>query len=366
MSLRIEITACVDANAWNDFVASHPDADLMQTTHWAGVVAGYHGHTPRYAWVRDGEQPVGALLLFLEPYFQLLTRAGHPTLHGLTKRVLPVLRWKRGPVIPDARRRAEVLDALLDGLRAEARASGALCVEKATTLPDLAQPDYATVLAGSGAWHAHATFLVNLSAGEDAVWAGMKKVARKAVRRAENQGIIVRRVTDEQDLGKVWRMLTEGWERLGTRYGRRQDFLGFLWQNLHPDGHCEFFLAEVGGESVGSMGVWQFNGYVYEFFSGRAHAADATRINVGDAIKWAIIRWGCAQGHRIYDLAGVIPVPMTPKETGIFAFKEKWGGTYAEYAVFSASYRKRRQRVIDTVHGTLRRVERARLARRET
>ncbi|HIF93817.1 MAG TPA: GNAT family N-acetyltransferase, partial [Myxococcales bacterium] len=58
---------------------------------------------------------------------------------------------------------------------------------------------------------------------------------------------------------------------------RRQDFLGFLWQALHPDGHCEFFLAEVDGEPVGSMGVWQYNGYVYEFFSGRAHAADAAR-----------------------------------------------------------------------------------------
>ncbi len=83
------------------------------------------------------------------------------------------------------------------------------------------------------------------------------------------------------------------------------------------------------------MGVWQYNGYVYEFFSGRAHAADAARLNVGDAIKWAIIRWGCAQGHRTYDLAGVIPEPTTSKETGIFAFKEKWGGemAYADAAV---------------------------------
>ena len=366
MSLRVEITDCVDDDTWNGFVARQPDADLMQTTHWADVVAGYHGHTPRYAWVHDGKQPVGALLLFVEPYFQMLTRATHPLLHGPTKRALPVLRWKRGPVIPDPRRRVDVLDALLSGLQAEARSMGALGVAEATSLPDLVQPDCAAVLSATGTWHTHATFLVDLSTGEDAVWAGMKKVARKAVRRAESQGIVVRRLTDEKDLGKVWRMLTEGWERLGTRYGRRQDFLGFLWQALHPDGHCEFFLAEVDGEPVGSMGVWQYNGYVYEFFSGRAHAADAARLNVGDAIKWAIIRWGCAQGHRTYDLAGVIPEPTTSKETGIFAFKEKWGGTYSEYAVFCASYRKRTQRVLDTMHGTLRRVERARLARRQT
>ncbi len=227
MSLRVEIKDCVDDDTWNGFVARQPDADLMQTTHWADVVAGYHGHTPRYAWVHDGKQPVGALLLFVEPYFQMLTRATHPLLNGPTKRALPVLRWKRGPVIPDPGRRVDVLDALLSGLQAEARSMGALGVAEATSLPDLVQPDCAAVLSATGTWHTHATFLVDLSTGEDAVWAGMKKVARKAVRRAESQGIVVRRLTDEKDLGKVWRMLTEGWERLGTRYGDDRTFSGF-------------------------------------------------------------------------------------------------------------------------------------------
>lgn len=159
MSLRVEITDCVDDDTWNGFVARQPDADLMQTTHWADVVAGYHGHTPRYAWVHDGKQPVGALLLFVEPYFQMLTRATHPLLHGPTKRALPVLRWKRGPVIPDPRRRVDILDALLSGLQAEARSMGALGVAEATSLPDLVQPD----CAGRAVRYRHLAYTRDLS-----------------------------------------------------------------------------------------------------------------------------------------------------------------------------------------------------------
>lgn len=366
MTLRVEISEDVDAEAWNAFIARHPQADLMQTTHWAEIVADYHGHTPVYVQVFDGELPVGALLMFVEPYFQMLTRASHPVSHKLVKRALPVLRWKRGPIVPDEGRRVEVLDALLSGLRDNARNSRAVGVIEATCLPDMVQADCAGLLPGAGAWHLHGTFLVDLSVGEEAIWASMKKVARKAVRRAEGQGIVVRRLTAAEDLDKVWRMLTEGWERLGTKYGRRRDFLDVIWRGLHPAGYCEFFLAELEGEPVGSMGVWQYNGYVYEFFSGRAHVADEGRLNVGDAIKWAIIQWGCAQGHRIYDLAGVAPVPKDAKETGIFSFKQKWGGVYAEYAVFSTVYRPLLSGSVDALHNLLRRAERARLARRQS
>jgi lipid II:glycine glycyltransferase (peptidoglycan interpeptide bridge formation enzyme) len=348
MALTVEIVDRVDPAEWNAFVGSHPAADLMQTTYWAETIASYHGHRPLYARATESGRVEAALLLFVEPYFEAVTRQGHPLLYTAVRSAAPVLRWKRGPVV----RAAAPGAALIEGLEARVQSHRPLGVALSSCLPASVDGD------GPGNAGRHASFRIDLTQGTDTLWAGMKKVARKALRRAEGQGISVRRIDRQQDLDAIWRMLIESWERLGTRDGRRRDLLDHFWDSLHPGGFCEFFLAEVGGEPVGSMGVWQYNGYLYEFYSGRSHVADEERLNVGDALKWAIMKWGSEQGHRVYDLAGVAPEPRSPKEQGIYAFKEKFGGTHYEYGLYSSDYRPVRSRLLRRLHGGLRRLRR--------
>jgi lipid II:glycine glycyltransferase (peptidoglycan interpeptide bridge formation enzyme) len=83
------------------------------------------------------------------------------------------------------------------------------------------------------------------------------------------------------------------------------------------------------------MFALEYNGNVTEMSVVRSDYAVEKNLYPGDAIKWAIIKWGHGQGFRTYDLAGVNPNPETPKEQGIRQFKEKWGGEYVEYPIFT-------------------------------
>lgn len=51
----------------------------------------------------------------------------------------------------------------------------------------------------------------------------------------------------------------------------------------------------------------------------RAHA----RARAGEALQWAVIEWGLAQGCTRYDLEGIDPV----NNPGTYQFKKKMGGT---------------------------------------
>jgi lipid II:glycine glycyltransferase (peptidoglycan interpeptide bridge formation enzyme) len=48
----------------------------------------------------------------------------------------------------------------------------------------------------------------------------------------------------------------------------------------------------------------------------------------------------------VYDLSGVSPSPIDPKEEGIRRFKSKFGGKYVEYAIYSKIYSRTKDKLV--------------------
>lgn len=340
MKYAVEILQTVPEPWWNSLVARHAGADIFQTTHWAAVEKD-RGHDTLYAIARDQSgHEVGGLALLVEPYYSWLSFSAHPRLHSISKSLVPVFRWRRGPLVWSDVDQAEIVHVLLTEVAAYGKRHGVVGIMEATALPEALEIGTHAAIEASTHVRTHATFLVDLSRGQQACWDGASKVARKAVRKADSQGITVRTVTDVAELDTVLEILAQAWDRQGSQYGRQRDVLDIYWNQLRPNGHVEFFIAEVDGVPAATMSVWQFNGFICEFLSGRTHDADSKHLNVGDALKWAIIKWACEKGYRTYDLAGVNPNPASAKEHGIFSFKKKWGGRYVEYPIITKPIRR--------------------------
>jgi hypothetical protein len=179
-----------------------------------------------------------------------------------------------------------------------------------------------------------ATYRVDCEGSEGALWSRLSGSARKAVRRAREHGVTVRRIRRREELDDYARLvdLAPGYTRPGRVLSRLEDFQA-VWDRFRVVGHLEFFVAEHGGRIIGGLGVIGCGTYVTEIALCQSPRTEDVRLNGQDLIKWEIIRWANASGIRTFDLAGVSPRPRTTKEARIRQFKAKWGGSYVEYPV---------------------------------
>lgn len=186
-----------------------------------------------------------------------------------------------------------------------------------------------------------ATFLVDLQQSEDALWRKLKKTARKAIRDAQKNGIVVRQISSLEDL----RAYHDFARKCALRYRKRlHDFVDFetMWRHFRSNAIFETFVAEKDGVRLAGLSVWGYHGIISELGSFQSEQSFNEKLYGSDLIKWEVLRWGSRQGYRVFDLAGVNPEPQSPKERGIRQFKEKWGGRYQPYWIVSLKRRGRR------------------------
>jgi lipid II:glycine glycyltransferase (peptidoglycan interpeptide bridge formation enzyme) len=240
MTLTLREATEADSADWTAFVASRPEADVLQSWAWAEAGAGEPGEHWARLLVVDGGGHVRGLA-------QVLDRASS---FGRT-----VLYVPHGPLWDrEGSDAAEVLARLLTGLKAHARARKGIVLKLDPRGSGDAAAD-ATVRrvflsAGESAAHdlqAPTTRLIDLQAGDDPV-AGWGKDARAESRRAVREGttVTVDRRGDPAVLDAFHALLSETSERQGFRI-RSRDFLGRLATPLAARDDWFLALAEHEG-----------------------------------------------------------------------------------------------------------------------
>ena len=330
---------------------------LFQTTHWAAFLNRYLKIPTFFAVARsDSGEIVGSLLFWNEPagYRQFLFE--RPVVSLLTpvlQHVLPTMQWLYGPLAQsgDQRQRVEISRALLNKVDEFARASGGVGIAGSPApIHDFCAPDSDDLFAAEGfdarQW---ATFLVPLDGD---LWERFDRSVRKAVRRTERAGIVVERVSTLEELREYYEQALPSWRSRGARIFSFENYV-VMWEVLRPVGAVEFFVARRGGEQLGGLGVWGFNGILTEFGVVRSQRSIEEKLYVGDQIKWEIMKWGLEQEYRLYDLAGISPTPSGEKEEGIERYKKKWGGRRVSYSMFSKRYPGFKSSALATAEGLL-------------
>jgi len=359
--INLQVLDEVDADWWNEMVAGHADGNLMQTTYWADLLQSNFGDKPHYLLASDeDDNPLGLLLFFQGPLLRDWPFSWGRSLQPFFNNFLPVYTWLNGPLVLVQDDIEGVLQSIIAQVNQFGREQGLYGISK-VSCPLVSYRDKLDEIMQHEGFSAveHATFHMDLSPTSEELWNKAKREARKAVRKAGREGIVVRRLTSVDELEIYWHVMQQTWRRLGIPHSRDKDMLYAMWHGLKPTESVEFFLAEQDDEPVGVLGVTVFNGLIQEFASGRTEQA---KVGCGDAIKWAVIEWAAAMGHQLYDLSGVIPLEQvrSDKEKGIFRFKEKWGGQYLEYQIHSMSYPSLQQKLIDAVDRLRRTVAKSR------
>ena len=274
-------TAPID-DEWDDFVSRWPGGYHTQTSRWGSVQS-------RRGWtvVRRAVSEEGRLL----GGFQMLTKA----FSGLGR----VGYVDRGPMGAP-----EIAAELVDELSATASRHGLRLL--------LAQPPegaQGTELAmrrlSFGDTHIKtslaATTTVDLTAGEEAVLAGMKSKTRYNVRQGLKAGVTVRE-GGKADVGLFHEMLEATARRQGFTPNSKSH-LDDMFTTL--DDWCRVFLAEFEGVPIAGMLAMTFGDTVVYKRGAWSGAEGARRPN--EVMHWEAIRWAIRNGFRRYDFDGIEP-----------------------------------------------------------
>lgn len=331
-------SAVVSAAHWDQFVAAHPAAHLLQTASWGRL-------KQQFGWQQDGvalrdetgQVSAGA---------QLLLRR----MAGLTMAYAP-----KGPLTDwhDRTLTAELLQAMV----AKSRRCGAAVLKLEPELADT--PAHRALLTSYGLRPSRqpiqprSTTMIDISGPEETLLDAMKSKWRYNIRLAKRKEVVVREAT-AADLPAFNQLMGITGERDGFAV-HSAAYYAAAYDLLVPQ-HAVFLLAEYAGQPLAAIVVAAV-GKTAWYLWGASSDRERNRMP-NHALQWAGIQWARQRGATCYDFWGIpddigkvamgvaggdgsgTPVDDLPLDLeaipsgelwGVYRFKQGFGGKVVRY-----------------------------------
>ena len=305
-SARISDTS-IDAE-WDSFLTDTPNAHHAQTSRWGRLKASANGDAVRVIVERNGSIVGGAQMLL---------------------RRLPVVGVvgyvPKGPVV--AEHDSELADAILEALCRTARQHDVryLLVQPPEYADQITEQMQAHEFAPTPlAVQPTATVKIDLAVDTSQLFAGMKKHARREIRRGLVEGFVVREGS-EDDLPTFYRLLSatavrQGFTPFSFAYFRS------LWQLLEPLGWAKLFIVQRGDEPVSAQIVIPFSDTVIKKSIG--WSGKYSHFGPNKVMDWVTMQWAKQAGYRYYDLEGIDPALARMVLDGTGIVTPEYGRSY--------------------------------------
>lgn len=308
-----------DRPAWDAFVASRPEADLLQAWGW-GACTALAGEPPMRILVEDAGtiRGVGQVLMRSAGFGRQVAYLPHG----------PV--WDRSA--PDADR---VFAWLVHGLRTLARKERAIVVKMDPRAEPGEDWDFTHLAAEHGLrWapdlQAPTTRIVDLLDGGEELEASWHADARRLMRRAEREGteVAITREPDPDAIQILHDLLTGAAER-GEFRVRSVEFLTRLAAEFAAGGGWYLGIARVESTPIATMAFPRVGDRAYYLY-GALLRDDRYKHNYGShAVMAAMQKALAADGCRSVDMWGVVEPDdpdADPAWKGFSDFKRTFGG----------------------------------------
>lgn len=164
------------------------------------------------------------------------------------------------------------------------------------------------------------TIWIDLTVGLERLSQNLDKKMRRGLGRARRVGVTVDMSTGGADIADFFALCRAVSERKEFHFPVSLLVMEQLLSSPAATVEARLFLARYQGR-IGAGAFIIRSGRSLHYFWG-AMNREASEARVGEAVQWAVIEWGIAQGCTRYDLEGIDPV----RNPGTYAFKKKMGG----------------------------------------
>jgi len=287
--------------AWDAYVSTHPEGTIYHTLSWRAVMQRALGHKPYYLRTRNESGGISGIF----PIFLI---------HGIFgKHLVSVpLRDRGGPLCDHPQ-------------------AGRLLIERALEIKKETGAQTLMIkfpAAHCGAWlkelgaveQRHwVTTSVPLEQGPEGIWNDvLRSPTRRAVKKAASSGLQVSWSQQESDLKDFYRLFLMTRRQLGIP-PYTWKFFQAMYGGLVPRGLQRLLLVKKDGRSVAGLIVFLSGKEVISAYMG--YDVNITEMRPNDILFWEAIRWSAEAGYRSFYFGA-----DSPHQTGLLAFKQKWGG----------------------------------------
>lgn len=317
--MQARIAGEQDRERFNNFVASSPLADVLQSWEW-GEVKRSTGWDPIRLILEEGDELAGTCSM-------LLTNPA---------RFIPAVSYApRGPVLDYENE--ERLEVLIEAIRRSSREAFVfICdpglTEGAADSSKLGGHMRRVASAGFGGVQPRNVMILDLTPELDKIMAGFKSKWRYNIRLAERKGVEITE-GERDDVPAFHELLLETAARDGFTV-RGLGYFETLWDQLAGPGLLKMLLARYQGRLV--AGIILFCMGKRSVYTYGASSNEDRKVMPNHLIQWHAIRWAKENGYSIYDFRGVSPVrdgkPLNEDLAGLNRFKEGFGAVHLEYA----------------------------------
>jgi lipid II:glycine glycyltransferase (peptidoglycan interpeptide bridge formation enzyme) len=309
-----------DRTAWDTFVASRPEGDLLQAWGW-GECTALAGEPPKRILVEDAGHIRGVA--------QVLMRSA-----GFGKQVAYV---PHGPLWDRSAQDADRVFAwLIQGLRTLARKEQAIVVKMDPRREPGDDFGFSHLAEEHALRHAPdlqapTTRIVDLSDGGEQLEASWHADARRLSKRAVREGteVTISRQPDEAEISVLHQLLTDVAEHADFRV-RTPEFLSRLATEFASSGGWYLGIARVDGTPIATMAFPRVGDRAYYLY-GALLREERYKHNYGShAVMAEMLRTLAADGCRSVDMWGVVEpddADADPAWKGFSDFKRTFGGT---------------------------------------
>ena len=271
---------------WRDREA-YADRLLFHTPQWLRFVAEAQRAEPVLATVHDGAEPVGHFTGLVVKRYGLRI-LGSPMAGWTTSYMGFSLR----PGVP----RRAALEALTPFAFGELGCAHLEIRDRGATEDDLG---------GLGLrWAAAPTAVIDLSPGEDALFAAMTSACRRNIRKAERSGVVVEEVRDDPEFaGQFYDQLRDVFAKQNLVPTYSIERVRSLIRHLEPAGRLLLLRArEPGGRCIATAVLPWYHRAMY-FWGGASYRPDQ-QLRPNEALIWYALRWARERGVTEFDFVG--------------------------------------------------------------
>lgn len=303
LTLLVRLLDPGDAERWDQFVMTCPQATFFHRAGWKAVIEKAFGHRAWFYYVeRDGEM-VGVL-----PLAEIKSR-----LFGHSLSSLPF--------------------CVYGGIATESAAARVALEQAAKDLAHrlgVGHLEFRNISSQHPDWPAknlYATFRKEILPDEETNMLAIPRKQRAMVRKAMKAGLESR---IDQDIDGFFAAYSCSVHRLGTPVFPKKYFR-LLKQTFGEDCECMTILNQ--GRIVAAVMSFYFRDEVLPYYGGGTE--EARNVAGNDFMYWELMRQACGRGYRIFDFG------RSKRGTGSFDFKKNWGfqpqPLHYEYQLYRAT-----------------------------
>ncbi len=164
------------------------------------------------------------------------------------------------------------------------------------------------------------TSIIDLTKGEEELWRGIKKDARKYINKPKKEGVIVTEENNKEGLREFYKCMLDLKKRHPEMYLPSFSFFETILDIMVPNTLAKFHLVQHGSNVIGAGLSFAFKDTVtFRYGSGYTKYRDLYPHYI---LNWSRILESKELGYKKVDLGGM----PSEKDRGIYFFKSRWGG----------------------------------------